>query len=119
MRDNDINRVISMIWHDLKESIAKIAVARLKLVIYWVKLQIRTNCSFLYNGELTRYFSDVETKDFLPFREQKEIIDAWFDKNKEPDHAPMTLDALSMPKVFDKIKTTLTRIRGAAGIPLA
>jgi hypothetical protein len=61
----------------------------------------------------------VETKDFLPFREQKEIINAWFDNNKEPDHAPMTLDVASAPKVFDKIKTTLTHIRGAAGIPLA
>jgi hypothetical protein len=111
--------VISAIWQDLKESIAEIAVSRLKLVIYWVKFQIRTNWPFLFKGEPTRYLSEVETKDFLPFREQKEIIDAWFDNNKEPDHAPLTLDMASVPKVFDKIKTTLTHICGAAGIPLA
>ncbi len=72
MWDDNINRVISVIQRDLKESIAKIAVARLKLVIYWVNFQIRTNRPFFYRGEPTRYLSDEETKDFLPFREQKE-----------------------------------------------
>jgi hypothetical protein len=43
MRDNNINRVISAIHRDLKESITKIAISRLKLVIYWVKYQVRTN----------------------------------------------------------------------------
>jgi hypothetical protein len=119
MRDDDINRVISAIRRDLRESIPEIAVSRLKLVIYGVKFQIRTNQPFLQNGKPIRYLFEVETKDFLPFREQKEIIDTWFDNNKEPDHAPLTLDVASTPKVFDKIKTTLTRIRRAAGIPPA
>ncbi len=43
MRDNDIDQVISAIHRDLKESIAEIAISRLKLVIYWVKYQVRTN----------------------------------------------------------------------------
>ncbi len=47
------------------------------------------------------------------------MVDTWFENKKEPDHSPLTLDVASAPKVFDKIKTVLTRVRGAAGIPLA
>ncbi len=88
-------------------------------MIYWVKYQVRTNRPFVSRGETHRYLSEVETRDFLPLREQKEIVDTWFDTNKEPDYSPLTLDVASAPKVFDKIKTILTRVRGAAGIPLA
>jgi hypothetical protein len=120
VRDDDIDRVIAAIRRALKEeSIAEIAVQRLKLVIYWVKYQVRTNRPFASRGEPTRYLSEVERNDFLPLREQKEMVDTWFDNNKEPDHSPLTLDVASAPKVFDKIKTILTRVRGAAGIPLA
>ena len=118
MRDDDIDQVIS-ICRDLKESIAEIAVSRLKLVIYWVKYQVRTNQPFVSCGETHRYLSKVETKDFLPLQEQKEIVDNWFDTNKEQDYSPLTLDVASAPKVFDKIKTILTRVHRAAGIPLA
>ena len=88
---------------------------------YWVKYQIRTNRPFLNRDgtELTRYLSDTAKDDFLPLREQKELVDTWFETNKEPDYSPLTLDVASAPKVFDKIKTVLTRVRGAAGIPLA
>jgi hypothetical protein len=119
VRDDDVDRLIGAIRRDLKESIAEIAVQRLKLVIYWVKYQIRTNRPFFSHGEPTRYLSEVERSDFLPLREQKEMVDTWFENNKEPDHSPLTLDVASAPKVFDKIKTVLTRVRGAAGIPLA
>ena len=119
VRDDDVDRLIGAIRRDLKESIAEIAVQRLKLVIYWVKYQIRTNRPFFSHGEPTRYLSEVERSDFLPLREQKEMVDTWFENNKEPDHSPLTLDVASAPKVFDKIKTILTRVRGAAGIPLA
>ena len=121
VRDNDVDRMIAAIRRDQKESIAEIAVQRLKLAIYWVKYQIRTNQPFLNREgtELTRYLSDTAKDDFLPLREQKELVDTWFETNKEPDYSPLTLDVASAPKVFDKIKTILTRVRGAAEIPLA
>jgi hypothetical protein len=106
VRDDDVDRMIAAIRRDLKESIAEIAVQRLKLVIYWVKYQIRTNRPFVERGNLNRYLSEVERNDFLPLREQKEMVDTWFDNNKEPDYSPLTLDVASAPKVFDKIKTT-------------
>ncbi|KAL3816597.1 hypothetical protein ACHAXA_001500 [Cyclostephanos tholiformis] len=81
VRDDDVDRMIAALCRDLKESIAEIAVQRLKL---------------------------VERKDFLPLWEQKEMVDTWFENNKEPDHSPLTLDVASAPKVFDKIKTVLT-----------
>ena len=88
-------------------------------MISWIKFQIRTNRPFYHRGETVRHLSEVETNDFLPLRKQKKLVDAWFNLEKEPDHAPMTLDVASAPKVFDKIKTILTRVRGSAGIPLA
>jgi hypothetical protein len=50
--DDDIDRVIAVIRRDLKESIAEIAVSQLKLVIYWVEYQVRTNHSS-HVGKLT------------------------------------------------------------------
>jgi hypothetical protein len=47
----------------------------LKLVIYWVKYQVRTNRPFASRGEPTRYLSEVKRNDFLPLREQKEMVD--------------------------------------------
>ena len=85
VRDDDIDRVIAAIRRDLKESIAKIAILRLKLVIYWVKYQVRTSRPFASRGETHRYLSKFERKNFPPLREQKEIVDTWFDMNKEPD----------------------------------
>ena len=75
MRVDDIDRVIAAIHRGLKESITKITVIRLKLVIYWIKFQIRTNRPFYERGETVRHLSEVETNDFLPFREQKEHVD--------------------------------------------
>ncbi len=43
VRDNNIDQMIAVIRRDLKEFIAEIAIQRLKLVIYWVKYQVRTN----------------------------------------------------------------------------
>ena len=118
VRNDDVDRMIAAICRDQKESIAEIAVQRLKLVIYWVKYQIRTNRPFVSREgrEPTQYLSDVKRNDFLPLREQKEMVDTWFETNKEPDYSPLTLDVASAPKVFDKIKTIWTRVRGAAGI---
>jgi hypothetical protein len=61
VQDDDINRVISAICRDLKESIAKIAISRLKLVINWVKYQVRTNQPFVSRWETHRYLSEVKT----------------------------------------------------------
>ncbi len=84
--DDNVDRMIAAIRQDLKESIAEIAVQRLKLVIYWVKYQVRTNRPFVSRGEPTRYLSKVKRNDFLPLREQKEMVDTWFENNKEPDY---------------------------------
>ena len=45
--------------------------------------------------------------------------DEWRSNNKEPKYNPMTLDVASAPKVFEKIQTILTCIRGIEGVPLS
>jgi hypothetical protein len=116
LKDDEIDRIIQAIQRDLKESIAKISVTRLKMAVYWVKHQLRTNRPA---GQPDRTLSSVTQADLLLLKEQKAMEDEWYSSNKEPDHTPLTLDLASAPKVFDKMKTIFTRICGTRGIPLA
>ena len=114
--DDQIDRICSAIRRDSKESIAEVAVTRLKLATFWIKHLLRTNRRVGHPGQVI-VKSKMET--FLNLREQKKMEDDWRSHNKEPEYNPMTLDVASAPKVFEKIQTILTRIRGVEGVPLS
>jgi len=51
-------------------------------------------------------------------KEQKRLKDGWAANSKEPEYVSIALDLASAAKVFEKVKTLLTRIRGVLGVPL-
>jgi hypothetical protein len=114
--DDQINRICQSIWRDSKESITELAVTQLKLATFWVNHQLRTNRPA---GHPDRVLVKVTQREILLLREQKRLEDNWCSNNKEPDYTPLTLNVASAPKVFEKMKTILTRICGVQGAPLA
>jgi hypothetical protein len=88
---------------------------RLKLLIFWVSHQHRTECEIGGNqNPLARI--DLDTLNQL--KEQKRLKEGWAANNKEPEHADNALDLASAVKAFEKVKTILTRIWGMLGVPL-
>jgi hypothetical protein len=49
---------------------------------------------------------------------QKLDKDVWASENKKPEYTPLTLNASSAMKVFNKVKNLLTHVHGMTGIPL-
>ena len=114
LSDSEINSVICAICRTLP--IAKISVARLKLAIFWIKHQDRTQRKV---GIPANPLVRVELKTMLLLKTQKQLEDEWRLGNKEPDYPAQTLDMASATKTFDKTKTLLSRVRGVTGIPLS
>jgi hypothetical protein len=88
------------------------AVINLKLLCFWVCHQKRT---FHYVSNLL----DVTRTMLANLKEQKKLEETWLQNNKEPEYSAVTLDASLAPKVLEKVKAILTRIRGTTYIPLA
>ena len=97
------------------DGIAELAVSRLKLLTFWVKHQFRTSRTI---GSTAKPLVRVTLAKINLLKEQKRIEDGWRSDNKEPAYDPLTLDAASAVKAFDKVKTILTRVRGTQGVPL-
>ncbi len=116
LEDKQVDQICQAIQRDLKESIAELAVTRLKLATFWIKHLLRTNRRVGHPGQV---IVKAKQETFLALREQKKMEDDWRSNNKEPEYTPMTLDVASAPKVFEKIQTILTRIRGVKGVPLS
>ena len=116
LEDDQVDRICQAIRHDSKESIAKLAVTRLKLATFWIKHLLRTNRRVGHPGQV---IVKAKQETILALREQKRMEDDWRSNNKEPEYTPMTLDVASAPKVFEKIQTILTRIHGIEGVPLS
>jgi hypothetical protein len=60
----------------------------------------------------------IELKDLNLLKEQKRLEDGWAANNKEPEYTAIALDLTSAANAFEKVKTTLTCIRGVLGAPL-
>jgi hypothetical protein len=91
-------------------------VARLKLAIFWIKHQDRTQREV---GIPSNPLVKTELKMMLLLKTQKQLEDEWRLGNKEPDYPAQTLDMASVTKTFDKTRTLLSRVRGVTGIPLS
>ena len=88
---------------------------RLKLMTFWVRHQHRTGREI---GGTSNPLVRIELKDLNLLKEQKRLEDTWAANNKEPEYTAIALDLTSAAKAFEKVKTTLTRIRGVWGAPL-
>jgi hypothetical protein len=114
LSDSEIDSIIRAIRWTLP--IAEISVARLKLAIFWIRHQDRTQCKV---GITSNPLVKTELKMMLLLKTQKQLEDKWCLGNKEPDYPAQTLDMASATKTFDKTRTLLSRVHGVTGIPLS
>jgi hypothetical protein len=113
--DSEIDSVCHTLCRDSSLPIAELAVTRLKLMIFWVRHQHRTDREI---GGTSNPLVRIELKDLNLLKEQKRLEDSWAANNKEPEYTAIALDLTSAAKAFEKVKTILTRIRGVLGFPL-
>jgi hypothetical protein len=114
LSDSKIDSIIRAICWTLP--IAEISAAQLKLVIFWIKHQDRTQRKV---GIPANPLVRVELKMMLLLKTQKQLEDEWRLGNKEPEYPAQTLDMASATKTFNKTRTTLSRVRGVTGVPLS
>ena len=114
LSDSKIDSIMRAICRT--QTIAKISVARLKLSIFWIKHQDRTQRKI---GIPAAPLVSVTLETIMLLKTQKQLEDAWRLGNKEPDYDPVTLDLASATKALDKTRTNLTRVRGVTGVLLA
>jgi hypothetical protein len=114
LSDSDINSIIHAIHKTLP--IAEIAAARLKLAVFWIKHQDRTQREV---GIPSNPLVKTELKMMLLLKTQKQLEDKWRLGNKEPDYPAQTLDMALATKTFDKTRTLLSRVLGVTDIPLS
>ncbi len=114
LSDSKIDSVICAIRRTLP--IAEISAAQLKLTIFWIKHQDRTQREV---GMPANPLVRVTLETMLLLKTQKQLEDEWRLGNKEPDYPAQTLDMASATKTFNKTRTTLSRVHGVTGIPLS
>ncbi len=108
--DDAVANICKAVSKDTGQSVAKIAVTKLKLACFWIRHQYRTSreiggtrrplVKILYSGAI----------DLL--QQQKQDKDNWAADNKEPEYTLLNLDTAN------KVKTILGQVRGVTGMPL-
>jgi hypothetical protein len=97
LSDSEINSIMCAIRRT--QAIAERSVARLKLAIFWIKHQDRTQRKFgIPAAPLVRVTLDT----IMLLKTQKQLEDKWRLGNKEPDYPPATLDLDSATKTLKK-----------------
>jgi hypothetical protein len=91
LSDSEVDNVMRAIRRT--QAIAKLFSARLKLAIFWIKHQYRTQCEI---GVPARPLVTVDLDTMMLLKTQKQLEDEWRLGNKEPDYPAQTLD-LAMP----------------------
>jgi hypothetical protein len=113
LNDNEVDNIMRAIrWH---QAIAELSSARLKLAIFWIKHQDRTQHKI---GIPARLLVKIKLDTMLLLKTQKQLEDEWRIGNKEPDYPAQTLDLASATKTFDKTRTILSCVGGVTGVPL-
>ncbi len=100
---------------DTGQSVAELAMTRLKLLCFWIKHHYQTSRVV---GTTSKPLVRMTLKTISFLRMQKHDKDVGASENKEPDYTPLTLDNSSTVKAFDKVKNLPTHVRGVTGIPL-
>ena len=89
-----------------------LAIERLKLAVFCLKLYERTSRKLPEMFELDRY-------NLVAVEDQKRIEDDYLSsKDPGPELKPMSIDVHSAPVCFDKVRIILNSMRGCTGIPL-
>jgi hypothetical protein len=113
--NSEVDSVCQTLRRDSKLPIAELSIARLKLLTFWVRHQLRTGRAI---GGPARHLVRVTLADIDQLKEQKRLEDGWVANNKEPEYTAIPLDLASAAKAFEKVKTILTRVRGVLGVLL-
>jgi hypothetical protein len=113
LSDSKIDSIMRVICRT--QAIAKISVARLKLAIFWIKHQNRTQHKI---GIPATPLVRVTLDTIMLLKTQKQLKDEWRIGNKEPDYPPATLDLASATKTLNKTRTILSRVPGVTSVPL-
>jgi hypothetical protein len=88
-----------------------LAIERLKLAVFCIKLYERTSRKLPEMIDLERY-------DLTNVEDQKRIEDEYLaSKDPGPELKPMSIDVHSVPVCFDKVRIILNSMRGSTGIP--
>jgi hypothetical protein len=104
--DNDaIANICKAVSKDTSQSVAEIAMTKLKLACFWIRHQIRTSREIGGTGRPLVKIPYTGTIDFL--QQQKQDKDNWATNNKEPEYTLLTPDTATVMKVFDKVKSFL------------
>ena len=98
------------------QAIAELSSAQLKLVIFWIKHQDRTQREI---GIPARPLATIKLDTIMLIKTQKQLKDKCQLGNKEPDYPAQTLDLALATKTFNKTRTILSRVRGVTGVPLS
>ena len=81
---------------------------RLKLTLFYVKLNQRMS-------RLNPGFDEI-TRDYLELVKDQRKVEIEYAKTKSgSDLKPLTLDLVTAPACFEKVKTVLSALRGATG----
>jgi hypothetical protein len=89
-----------------------LAIERLKLAVFCIKLYERTSCN------LPEWF-EIDRFKIAAVEDQQRIEDDYLSsKAPGPELKPMSLDVHSVPTCFDKVRIILNAMRGCTGIPL-
>ena len=113
--NSEVDNLCQTLRRDSKLPIAELSIARLKLLTFWVRHQLRTGRAI---GGPARHLVRVTLADIDQLKEQKRLEDGWVANNKEPEYTAIPLDLASAAKAFEKVKTILTRVRGVLGVLL-
>ena len=105
--DQDIDNIIRAIRRTLP--IAEISAARLKLAIFWIKHQDRTQREV---GIPANPLVRVTLNTMMLIKTQKQLGDKWRLGNKEPDYPAQTLDLASATKTFNKTRLSCPTCAG-------
>ncbi len=104
--DNDaIANVCKAIGKDVGQSVAKIAVTKLKLACFWVRHQYRTSREI--RGTQRPLVKIVYSDEIDHLQVQKREEDQWAAAHTEPKYPLLTLDTSTATKAFDKVRTIL------------
>jgi hypothetical protein len=98
------------------QAIAEMSAARLKLAIFWIKHQDRTQREI---GIPAALLVRVTLDTIMLLKTQKHLEDEWRLGNQEPNYPPVTLDLASATKTLNKTRTILSRVCGVTGVPLS
>jgi hypothetical protein len=105
LEDAAVANICKAVSKDTGQSVAEIAVPKLKLACFWIRHQYWTSREI--GGTVRPLVKTLYSGTIDLLRQQKRDEDNWATDNKEPEYTLLTPDTSTATKVFDKVKTIL------------